>query len=81
MLDEMGEFEKLKSLENEEIEVSKFESFEFESGREFGVWKFVWGSSLEVWSRGNALREGARRRTAGERVGVYKAALRLEFES
>ena len=37
MLDEMGEFEKLKSLENDEFEVSKFESFEFESGREFGV--------------------------------------------
>ena len=37
MLDEIGEFEHVKSLENEEFQVSKFESFEFQSGREFGV--------------------------------------------
>ena len=37
MLDQIGEFEQLKSLENEEFEVRKLESFEFESGCEFGV--------------------------------------------
>ena len=37
VLEQIGEFEQLKSLENEEIEVRKFESFEFESGREFGA--------------------------------------------
>ena len=37
MLDEIREFESLKSLENEKFEVGIFESFEFESGRDFGV--------------------------------------------
>ena len=32
MLDEIGEIESSKSLENEGFEVWKFESFEFESG-------------------------------------------------
>ena len=40
--------ERLKSLENEDFELLGFESFEFESGREFGVPKFAWESSLEV---------------------------------
>ena len=31
--------------------------------------------------RQRALREGARRKTAGERVGAHRAAPRLEFES
>ena len=75
MLDEVGEIENWKSLENEEIEVW-----------EFRVWKWarVWG--LKDWMRLqhgslNRLREGARWRTAGERVGVHRAAPRLEFES
>ena len=49
-------------------------SLEFESFNENPAWKFE-----AAWQ--SALHEGARRRTAGERVGAHRAALRLEFES
>ena len=79
MLDEIREFESLKSLENEKFEVGKFESFEFESGREFESLK-----RNPAWKFEAAAKRVARRSKAKDRwrrVGVHRAARRLEFES
>ena len=63
----------MKSLKLDRLHVSSLKvgaSSEFESLDGNPAWKFE-----------RTLREGARRRTAGERVGAHRAALRLEFES
>ena len=63
----------MKSLKLDRLHVSSLQvgaSSEFESLDGNPAWKFE-----------RTLREGARRRTAGERVGAHRAALRLEFES
>ena len=62
---------KFESLRASSLKVGA--NLEFESLNGNPAWKFE--------ARQHALREGARRRTAGERGGAHRAALRLEFES
>ena len=81
MLDEIREFESLKSLENEKFEVGIFESFEFESGASL---EFESLKRNPAWKFGAAATRVARRSKAKDRwrrVGVHRAARRLEFES